>query len=309
VTVGGLAVVTGAFSYSGRFIARELLARGVRVRTLTGHPERHDPFEGRVEVAPLDFADPRQLAASLQGAQTLYNTYWVRFPRGAITFESAVRNTEVLLEAARQASVRRVVHLSVTHADPASPLPYYRGKGLVEEVVSSSPLSYAIVRPTLVYGVGDILINNVAWMLRRFPMFALFGDGRYLVQPIYAGDLAQLAADLGGGTEDDVVDAAGPDMYTWDALVATIARAVSSRARLLHLPPTAALLLSRLIGCLVRDVVLTRDEMAGLMGNLLVSQQPALGQTSFPAWLEHHAARLGLQYASELERHFRSAGS
>lgn len=151
-------VVTGAFSFTGRAIAEELLRRGRPVRTLTRRTHPRDPLAARIESAPLVFDDPAPLA----GADTLYNTYWIRFPRGGATFEQAVEHTRALLRAAREAGVRRVVHISVTNPSEGSPLPYFHGKALCERAVAESGLSYAIVRPTLVFGAGDILLNNIA---------------------------------------------------------------------------------------------------------------------------------------------------
>ena len=83
-------VVTGAFSYTGKYIAQRLLSMGKTVTTLTNHPQRLDPFRNQVQVHPYNFRDPHQLSESLQGASTLYNTYWIRFARGRSTFELAV---------------------------------------------------------------------------------------------------------------------------------------------------------------------------------------------------------------------------
>jgi NADH dehydrogenase len=300
-----LSVVTGGFSYTGRFIARRLLEAGERVRTLTAHPER-DPFGGRVSVAPLAWHDPRALAASLQGARTLYNTYWIRFPWGGVTFEHAVARTRLLLRAAEEAGVERLVHISITHASPASPLPYFRAKGLVEEAIRGSRLSAAILRPTLIFGPGDVLINNIAWLLRRVPVFALPGRGRYRVQPVFVDDVARLAVEAARRRGTECFDAVGPETYPFRTLVRLVARAVGSRALILPVPAPAALALAAVVGRLVDDVVLTRDELRGLRAELLVSGGPVTAPTSFRDWLERDAAGLGLWWASELDRHFRA---
>jgi len=300
-----LSVVTGAFGYTGKYITRRLLSMGEGVRTLTGHPNAPNPFDGQVSVFPFNFHNPDELAESLRGAGTLYNTYWVRFPRGPVTFEKAVQNTRSLIVAAEKAGVRRIVHISVTNASEDSSLPYFRGKGLVEKAVMSSGLSYAIVRPTLVFGIEDILINNIAWLLRRFPVFAIAGSGDYRVQPVSVEDVAEIAIGAAHRDENTVVDAVGPETYTFDAIVRLIAHNVRSRAKIVHLSPTPALFLSRLIGYVVNDVVLTRAEIEGLMANLLVSEGPATGQRRFSDWIAENAGRVGTSYASELGRHFR----
>ncbi len=309
MTAAPLHVVTGAFSYTGRYLTRELLARGIRVRTLTNHPHRPHPFGSRVEAAPLDFADPAGLASSLQGAGVLYNTYWVRFAHGKTTFEGAVENTKTLVRAAREAGVRRLVHVSIANPDPESDLPYYRGKGQLEAFIRQSGLSHAIVRPAVLFGgetaAEDVLLNNIAWLLRRLPVFAVPGDGRYGIQPIAVEDMARLMAGAGERTEDETFDAVGPEVYTFRELVDRLRAAVGSRAAILHLPPGVALGLARGLGMLVGDVMLTRDEVRGLMANLLVSAGPPTGTTRLSDWLAAHADLIGARYASEVGRHFR----
>lgn len=308
--MGGVAarelnVVTGAFGYTGQYVARRLLALGKRVRTLTRHPDRPQGFGDQVSVAPLDFGNPEALTESLRGATTLYNTYWVRFPYGRVTFEEAIENTRALIQAAEAAGVRRLVHLSVTHASEDSRLPYFRGKGMVEKAIIDSRLSYAIVRPSVIFGREDILINNLAWLLRRFPAFAVPGSGEYRLQPIFAEDVAEIAIGAAHGDENVILDAVGPETYTFNELVRLIADTVGSRARIVHVTPGLALLLTSLVGSVVRDVILTRDEVEGLMANLLVSDFPPMGHTSLREWLRENAARVGTRYASELGRHYR----
>jgi NADH dehydrogenase len=299
-----LNAVTGAFGYTGNYIARRLLARGTRVLTLTGHPERPNSFGAQVAVEPFRFDNPMALAECLGGVAVLYNTYWVRFSHGAVTFERAVENTLALLRAAEAAGVRRIVHISVTNASENSPLGYFRGKGQIEAAIRSLGLSYAILRPTVIFGPEDILINNIAWMLRRFPMFPIPGAGDYRLQPVFVEDVADLAVAAGEREENESFDAVGPDVYTFDELVEEIREAVGSRARTLHFPPGLALLLSRLLGVVMRDVILTADEVRGLMANLLVSDAPPTGRTRLIDWLRENAARVGAQYASELARHY-----
>lgn len=278
---------------------------GEPVKTLTGHPSRPDPFHGGVEVMPLAFDRPAELAGSLRGASTLYNTYWVRFEYGTATFERAIQNTLTLFQAARDAGVPRIVHLSITGARVDSALPYFRGKALLEEALTASGLGYAILRPTVIFGSEDILINNIAWILRTLPVFAIPGDGRYRVQPVYVDDVARIAVDAGHRTTNLVVDAVGPETYTYEDLVRLVAGAVGRRARIVHLPPPLVLLASRLLGALVRDVVLTRDEIGGLMAGLLVSAGSPTGTTQMSRWLLENAVTVGARYASELERHYR----
>ena len=300
------AVVTGAFSYTGRYVSQRLLDDGVRVKTLTGHPNRRDPFGGRVEAAPLDFSDPDGLYRSMQGADVLYNTYWVRFERGRTTFDRAVNNSSVLFEAAAKAGINRIVHISVSNASSGSRLPYFRGKGQVEELLKGLGVPYAIIRPTLTFGAGDLLLNNMAWALRRYPFFPICGNGNYPVQPIYAGDLADQAVAAASQAGNSVSDAAGPDTLSFEALLRLIASSMGAPCRLVHTPPSLGLTLTRLVGLMMRDVVLTRDEVDGLMAGLLTSEAAPTGTTALSNWLEDNAHHLGRRYASELNRHFDS---
>ncbi|MBM3473181.1 MAG: NAD-dependent epimerase/dehydratase family protein [Armatimonadetes bacterium] len=298
-------VVAGGLGYTGSFITKRLLDEGLRVTALTAHPSRPLPLRDRVTVAPFAFDDPEALRESLRGASVLYTTYWVRFDRGDVSFAGAIENTKTLLRCAREAGIERVVHLSVTNPSADSKLPYYRGKALVEQAVIESGLSYAIIRPTLIFALGDILLNNIAWMLRRFPVFALFGDGKYLVQPVSAEDVAEIAVRAASDGRAAVLDAAGPETFTFSDLVGLIRSAVGSRAAVLGVPPTVALIPAALIGCLLGDVVVTRDEVTGLMTNLLVSGEPPRGRARFTEWVAANGQHLGRQYASELTRHFR----
>ena len=202
-----------------------------------------------MSVAPLDFSDTEGLRRSMQGAGVLYNTYWVPFGRGRTTFEQAVENSRVLFEAAVQAGVGRVVHFSVANASTESVLPYFRGKGQVEEMLKDTGLPYAIIRPTLVFAEGDLLLNNMAWALRRLPVFTVFGNGDYQVQPVYAEDLAAQAVDAGSGRDSFVADAPGPETFTFEELVRLLTLAVGARVRLVHIAPSLGFALPRLCRC------------------------------------------------------------
>ncbi len=296
--------ITGAFSYSGKYIARRLLERGEEVITLTGHPDRPDPFGGRVKVFPLDFSDPAGLTASLQGADVLVNTYWVRFDRGTNTQAGAVENTLRLVRSAREAGVGRIVHVSIANPSADSPLPYYRGKAANEQAVIGSGVSYAILRPTLIYGREDILLNNIAWLLRRFPLFAQIGDGQYRVQPVYVDDLAQVATRSVYKAKNSIQDVVGPDVFTFDELVRLIGESIGHPRPILHVPPSLALAASRLLSLFVGDVMLTADEVKGLTAGLLVSTEAPLGETRLADWLEANREHVGAKYASEITRHY-----
>ncbi len=299
-------VVTGAFGYTGRYITKRLLSTGRTVRTLTSRSEAESPFETRVRAFPFNFGNPEHLKETLRGTKTLFNTYWVRFPRGRVTFELAVENTKILIQCAKDAGVRRIVHVSIANAADKSPLPYFRGKGLLENAIKQSGLSYAIVRPTLVFGLEDILTNNIGWFLRNLPIFGIPGSGQYRVQPIFVGDLADIMVRTAESEENIVVDAVGPETFTFEEMVRLIAAKIQSRAKIVHVPPWLALLVTRLTGFFVGDVILTTGELAGLMADLLISDRPPMANTRFSEWLAENAGNVGTRYSSELRRHYKN---
>ena len=298
-------LVTGAFSYSGAQIAERLLDAGRAVRTLTYHPGRPHPLRASIDALEYRFDDPAALARSLAGVSTLYNTFWVRFDHGKTSFANAIERSRMLFFAARRAGVQRIVHLSITNPSLESPLPYFRGKALVEYALAQSGVPYSIVRPTWIFGgERDVLANNIAWILRRMPAFALPGDGAYPVQPVHVQDLARICTDAGNATGDIVIDAAGPETMAFRDLVALVRAAVDTNSPILRIPPTLMAAAARALGLLVGDVVITGDEIRGLMAGLLISHEPPLGQIAFSQWLNEHATSVGRAYANELQRHF-----
>ncbi|HKV78955.1 MAG TPA: NAD(P)H-binding protein [Candidatus Sulfotelmatobacter sp.] len=303
----GTVTITGAFSYTGKYVARLLLDRGYSLRTLTGHPGRENPFGEAVQAFPYNFDRPEELRDSLLGTSTLINTYWVRFPRGEATFETAVRNTRTLIAAAKAAGVERIVHVSIANPSAESPLGYYRGKAELEQAVIDSGLAYTIVRPTVIFGDEDILINNIAWFVRRFPVFGIPDDGRYRIRPIYVEDMAGLIAEAVDPRGNGVIDAVGPEIYTFEELVRLIARSTARSVHCVHVPAGLAYLATLVAGWWVRDVVLTWEEYRGLMGDLLAPEGPASGSTRLSEWLAAHKELVGMRYASEVARHYARA--
>jgi uncharacterized protein YbjT (DUF2867 family) len=297
-----LHVVTGAFGYSGRYITERLLRAGNRVRTLTNSPDREHPFGNRVEVHPFNFDHPERIASCLSGAHVLYNTYWVRFNHADFRYSQAVDNTRALFTAARRAAVSRVVHVSITNPSEDSPLEYFRGKALLERDLRESGLSYAILRPAVLFGGEDILINNIAWVLRHLPIFGVFGAGHYRLQPIHVHDFADLAVAQGVERAGRIIDAIGPETYSYHELVRELARIIGVRRPIVSVPPQLGYSAGWLLGKLLGDVLITRDEVEGLMQDLLATESEAAGQTKLSSWAREHAATLGRRYATELGR-------
>lgn len=294
--------VTGAFGYSGRYIAKRLLAAGHSVVTLTDSAQRPNPFGDRVKAAPFHFDQPALLQETLQGVDALINTYWVRFDHPLFTHEQAVANTKVLFRAAKQAGVRRIVHVSITNPDLKSGLPYFRGKAQVEAELESLGVSHCILRPAVLFGKEDVLINNIAWSLRHLPVFGVFGAGDYKLQPIHVDDLAAAAAAKTAAGPDEVLDAIGPETFTYRGLAEAIRKALGLRRLILGVPPELGYWTCRALGLLLRDVVVTREEIQGMMEGRLCVDAPALGKTRLTDWIARHKDTLGLRYTSELAR-------
>ena len=302
MTIQQLHAVTGAFGYSGKYIAHRLLAKGHRVCTLTNSLQRTHPFGNCVEAHPFNFENPAALSESSQGVDVLYNTYWVRFNHKMFSHADAVQNTLTLFAAAKQAGVSRIVHVSITNPDENSPLEYFRGKGVLEIALQDLGIPYSILRPTVLFGKEDILVNNIAWMLRTFPIFGVFGNGRYQIQPIYVDDLAQLAVEAGEHTENEIINAIGPETFTYREMVETVGEIIGKKRPIFSIPPTVGFLVSQILGKVVDDVLITREEIDGLMADLLYVTTSPTGQTHLTDWAKKHANTLGRQYTSELAR-------
>ena len=304
-----LHAVTGAFGYSGKYIAQRLIDGGQQVITLTNSLNRPNPFGDKIRAYPLDFNNPETLVRALTGVSVLYNTYWVRFNHATFTHANAVENTLRLFAAAKTAGVKRIVHVSITNPDNASPREYFRGKAELEKALIQSGLSYAILRPTVLFGKEDILINNIAWILRRFPVFGVFGDGKYRIQPIYVDDLAQLAVEQGQSDENVILNAIGPETFTYRELVQTIGQIIHRKRPVISIPPRPGYLIGSVIGWIMNDVTITWEEVQGLMADLLRVDTPATGKTPLTAWTQANASTLGKHYASELARRYQGPGS
>jgi len=294
--------VTGAFGYSGKYIAQRLLERGHAVQTITNSVYRQNPFGDEIKISPFNFDHPERLTRSLEDTEVLYNTYWVRFNHKTFTFADAVRNTQILFNCARDAGVRRIVHVSITNPSMESHLEYFKGKAILEKALIDSGISYAILRPAVLFGKEDILINNIAWTLRRFPVFGVFGDGSYRLQPIYIDDLAELAVEQGQSRENKIINAIGPETFTYRELAQEIGKIIGKNRPIVSVPPELGYWAARIIGWVVGDVFVTLDEIEGLMAGTLVVDTPPVGKTRLTRWIQEHAESLGQKYTSELAR-------
>ncbi len=294
--------VTGALGYTGKSVAQQLIAQSIPVRTLTNSQNRHNPFADKLDIHPLAFDNHAQLVESLQGISVLYNTYWVRFNHKLFTFDQAVKNTKALFAAAKEAGVKKIVHVSILHADQADDLGYYKGKHELEDELKALDLPYTIVRPGVLFGKGDILVNNIAWTLRRLPFFGTFGDGSYKLRPLHVDDMAALMINAANESESKTIDAVGPESFTYKELVQLIGETVGVSKPIIPVPPTFAYLVSKIVNRAVDDIVITRQEIKGLMRGLLDSTAPNAGETKLSSYIHQNKQSLGNRYANEIKR-------
>ena len=298
----GFHVITGALGYTGKVVAEQLIEQAIPLRTLTNSPNRPNPFGDAIDIKQLAFDNPDALAHSLDGAAVLYNTYWVRFNHKLFTFEQAVTNTKILFDAAKRAGVGRIVHVSILHADEADDLGYYKGKHELEEALVETGIPHSIIRPGVLFGRSDILVNNIAWVLRRMPIFGVFGDGSYRLRPLHVEDMASLLVEHANMSGDFTVDAVGPEEFSYIGLVRTLAEILQVRRPIMRIPSSIAFACSKLLNPFVKDVIITKEEVKGLMRGLLDSQNPSTGTIKLSQWAKEHRDTLGYRYASEVGR-------
>ena len=156
--------------------------------------------------------------------------------------------------------------------------------------------------PAVLFGKEDILINNIAWLLRRMPVFGVFGDGTYRLQPIYVDDLAELAIEQGELRENTIINAIGPETFTYRGLVEQIASILGKKRVIVSVPAAIGYIAGNVIGRMVGDILITRDEIEGLTSDLLYVDASPVGRTRLTSWASEHAELLGRHYASELSR-------
>jgi uncharacterized protein YbjT (DUF2867 family) len=264
-----LIAVTGASGFVGRHITALLARRGHQVRALLRRDDRGRAAAGLpAERTVGDLADPAVLAAFTRGADVIVHLVGIIVEAGAATFEAVhVEGTRRLLTAAREAGVRRFVHMSAVGArDEAGATRYHRTKWRAEELVRSSGLSHAIFRPSIISGPENRPIRTLARLHRWSPLVPVFGDGRFPMQPVWIGDVAlafALAAErpaLGG-----VFELGGPVAVTYEEFVRAIGRAAGHPRPLVHVPLAVARAAAAALGVMGPLAPLTRDQLRMLV--------------------------------------------
>jgi len=296
-------MVTGAFSFTGRHVAKRLLEEGEEVRTMTRFPQSASPFAEAVPAVPFDYDDVGALTQALRGCDRLINTYWRRQPEGNLGYDRVVQQSKNLFAAAKAVGIERIVHMSIN--DPhGKKFPYFRAKCATERAVRECTVSSVVVRPQLVFGDGELLINNLAWTLRQSRLAAVPGDGQYLMQPIHASDYAELIVGLSRNRRDGVVNGVGPDVMTYDDMVSMVGNAIGRKPRILHVHPKFFDRVARLINRFVEEPTVLDYEVYGcLVENGVVPREPQ-GTRRLVDWLRDHADSLGRRYADQDRRPF-----
>ena len=296
-------MVTGAFSFTGRYVAKRLLADGEEVRTMTRFPQSASPFSQEVRAVPYDYDSLDSLTEALAGCNRLINTYWRRQPEGALGYDRVVQQSKNLFAAAKAAGVERIVHISIN--DPhGKDFPYFRAKCRTERALRECGVSAIVVRPQLVFGDGELLINNLAWTLRKSRWAPVPGDGRYLMQPIHADDYADLIVAVARTEQRGVVDGVGPDVLTYDDMVRLVGEAIGRSPRIIHVHPRIFARAARVVSRFFTEPTVLKYEVYGcLVENGVVPRQPQ-GSRRLVDWLRERKDSLGRRYADQDHRPF-----
>ena len=308
-----VAAVTGAWSFSGRHVAHRLLANGWTLRSISNrspHPD-DDPYHGQVRRIEYTH-DIDRLATELRTCRVLVSNLWTRHDKPPIGHKGpwlshlqAVDQSAVLIMAAAQAGVERLVWTSITNPGQDPDLSYFAGKAVVEQLVRRSGLSYAILRPACFFGGGGILIDNVAWAAQRLPFVPIPDGPPYRIRPIHVEDYADLVVEATASSDDYTIDAVGPDRPEFGELIREVAEAAGSHAKALRLPIKACRLSYAVAGRILGETVLSDDELTGLSRNRLDSKAESTGSTSLLDWIRTTDEKLGRRFRREPHRPWR----
>ena len=208
-------------------------------------------------------------------------------------------------EAAARAGVERLVWTSITNPGQDPDLSYFVGKGVVEQLVRGSGLSFAILRPACFFGGGGILIDNVAWAARRLPFVPIPDGPPYRIRPIHVEDYADLVPEATASGDDYTIDAVGPERLEFGDLVREVAEAGGSWARALRLPMKVCRLSYAVAGRILGETVLSDDKLTGLVRNRLDSKAESTGRTSLVDWVRTANQELGRRFLREPSRPWR----
>lgn len=231
-------LVTGGSGFIGRRVVARLAEAGRPVRVLARGQRQADLPQG-VERLPGNVATGEGLAEAMEGVERVVHLVAIiRETRGQ-TFDGVIRGgTERVVEAARAAAVKKLVHVSAIGARDDPTYPYLHAKWRAEQAVMGSGLNYTILRPSIVFGEGDEFINALAALVRGNPLVPIAGEGKTRFQPIWVEDVVTcIVACLEDGSHDgEVVEIGGPEHLTYKEMVDAVQEALGRRRPKLHIP-------------------------------------------------------------------------
>jgi uncharacterized protein YbjT (DUF2867 family) len=241
--VSATVVVFGGTGFLGRHVVRRLSTRPLAVRIASRHPQRvRDLFRGsnaQLEPVAADIHDERSVASSLAGTQAAVNAVSLYVEHRAETFQAVhVAGAERLARLARAAGVERLIHISGIGADAASPSAYIRSRGQGERAVRSAFPEATLFRPSVMFGPDDAFLTTILGLLRRLPVYPMFGHGQTRLQPVHVEDVAEAVARVieRGDSPGSTFECGGPRVLSYDELIATVARAARLQARRIPVP-------------------------------------------------------------------------
>lgn len=274
-------LVTGGTGYVGTHVCRALIARGFLPRLLVrpGSEGRiPKDVRDRCRVSPGDATNREAVTCAAEGTSAIVHLVGIirEFPQRGITFEEAhVTATRNAVEAARRWKIDRLVHMSALGARPGGPTGYFDTKGRAEEIVRRSGLRWTIFRPSVIFGPGDRFVNDLAGMIRSAPLVPVPGDGKYRLQPVFAGDVAKGFADavLRPGAEGKTFEVGGPERFSYGELLEKIAAGIGRRLRTIHVPLSVLRPAVRILERLER-FPLTTDQLEMLLSESICDHEP-----------------------------------
>jgi NADH dehydrogenase len=234
--------VFGGTGFLGQRVVRRLAARRVAVRVAARHPERKNPSVGvdscSVSFVQADVNDDASVRAVVAGSAGVVNAVSLYVERGHATFGAVhVQAAARLARHAREAGVARFVHVSGIGADPHSPSSYIRSRGEGEEAVRAAFPDAIIIRPAVMFGPEDAFVAPLADLLRKSPVFPLFGRGLTRLQPVSVEDVAEaIVRTLSSPKPDRLYELGGPHICTYRNLLRKIAEHVGARPVLVPVP-------------------------------------------------------------------------
>jgi uncharacterized protein YbjT (DUF2867 family) len=259
--------VFGGTGFLGRCIVRHLRLHGFCVRVASRHLNRDGallgPDDPQLQLLKADVHDERSVADALVGAYGAVNAVSLYVEHEQETFHSVhVASAQRVAAQARRAGVRRLVHVSGIGADSSSPSLYIRKRGEGELAVREAFADAILIRPAVMFGPDDAFLTRILELLKRLPIYPMFGNGQMKLQPVYVEDVGQAIAKLlhEEQTGSLVFEFGGPRVYSYEDLLRTVANAAGAKCILIPLPFTAWHLLARIAETLPNPPI-TRNQV------------------------------------------------